>query len=41
MENCSREMETIKEHQTEMLELKAIGSEIENSFDEFANRPDM
>lgn len=34
-------METIKEHQMEMLELKAIGSEKKNSFDEFRNRPDM
>lgn len=40
MESCSREMETIKEHQMGMLELKAIRSEIKKSFDGFSNGPD-
>jgi len=40
MENCSRETETIQEHQMGMLELKVIRSEIKKTFEEFSNRPD-
>ena len=40
MENCSRETDTVKKNQMEMLEIKVIRSEVKNSFEELNDRLD-
>lgn len=40
MDNYNREMETIKDNQMEMLEMKAVRPEIMNSFDKCDDRLD-
>ena len=41
MDNASREMESLRKNQKEMLEIKHTITEIKNGFDGFVSRLDM